>query len=165
MKPLRFITRTALLLALLITMQALTKGFGQFVTGSWVNAILAVSVLLCGLGSGLTVAVLSPVLAFLLGIAPLAAAVPAIMVGNCLYVTVLYLLRTKLLLAWPVAALVKFGAMYLLVCRLIVQLILPGAPQAAKLLTMFSWPQLVTALIGGAAALVVLPLLRKAAAP
>lgn len=48
---------------------ALTKGFGQFVTGSCVNAVLAVTVLTAGLGSGIVVAVLSPVLAYLLGIA------------------------------------------------------------------------------------------------
>ena len=65
-KKIRWITETAIMLALLVTLQALTKGFGQLVTGSFVNAVLAVSVLLGGLGCGVTVALISPVLAYLL---------------------------------------------------------------------------------------------------
>ena len=94
-KKLRFITETAILLALLVSLQALTKGFGQLVTGTCVNAILAVSVLVGGLGSGLTVALVSPVLAFLLGIAPQILTVPAIMVGNTVYVLLLALIYDK----------------------------------------------------------------------
>ena len=66
-RKLLWMTETAIMLALLVTLQALTKGFGQLVTGTCVNAVLAVSVLVGGLGTGLTVAVVSPVLAFLLG--------------------------------------------------------------------------------------------------
>ena len=33
-KKVRWITETAVMLALLVALQALTKGFGQFVTGS-----------------------------------------------------------------------------------------------------------------------------------
>ena len=62
-KKIRWITETAILLALLVTLQALTKGFGQLVTGSCVNAILAVAVLVAGLGSGVTIGIVSPVLA------------------------------------------------------------------------------------------------------
>ena len=36
-KKVRWITETAVILALLVALQALTKGFGQFVTGSCVN--------------------------------------------------------------------------------------------------------------------------------
>ena len=63
----RWITRTAVLLALLVIMQAVTKSAGQLVTGSCVNAVLAVSVLVAGLSTGLTVALVSPFAAFLLG--------------------------------------------------------------------------------------------------
>ena len=69
-KKLLWITETAVMLALLIALQALTKPMGQLVTGSFVNAVLAVTVLVAGLSSGITVAVISPVLAYLLGIAP-----------------------------------------------------------------------------------------------
>ena len=66
----RYLTETAVLTALLIVLQAVTKPAGQYVTGACVNAVLAVSALVVGLWSGVTVAVLSPVFAFLLGIGP-----------------------------------------------------------------------------------------------
>ena len=94
-KKIRWITETAILLALLVTLQAVTKGFGQLVTGSCVNAVLAIAALVGGLASGLTVALISPVLAFLLGIAPQILTVPAIMVGNSVYVVLLWLVAGK----------------------------------------------------------------------
>ena len=94
-KNIRFITETAVMLALLIALQALTKPMGQLVTGSCVNGILAVTVLVAGLYSGITVAVLSPVLAYLLGIAPQILTVPASMVGNTVYVLLLYFIAGK----------------------------------------------------------------------
>lgn len=176
-KKIRWITETAIMLALLVTLQAMTKGFGQFVTGSCVNAVLAVSALVGGLGCGITVALISPVLAFLLGIAPQILTVPAIMVGNTVYVVLLYLLAdrsgknlVKQLAAWLAAAAAKFVALYAIVVGLICG-VLSDSLQAAgtlneKMLTTlpatFSWPQLVTALIGGAVALLIVPVLRKA---
>ena len=77
-----WITETAVMLALLIAMQALTKPMGQLVTGSAVNAVLAVTVLMRGLSSGLTVALISPVFAYLFGIAPNLVTVPVI-TGTC----------------------------------------------------------------------------------
>lgn len=65
-----YITETAVMTALLIVLQAVTKPAGQYVTGTCVNGALAVSVLAVGLWSGVTVAALSPFFAFLLGIGP-----------------------------------------------------------------------------------------------
>lgn len=176
-KKIRWITETAIMLALLVTLQALTKGFGQFVTGSCVNAVLAVSVLAGGLGCGITVALISPVLAFLLGIAPQILTVPAIMAGNTVYVVLLYLLAdrsgknlVKQAVAWLVAAAAKFVTLYGIVVGLICgvlseSLLAAGTlkePMLTALPATFSWPQLVTALIGGAAALLIVPVLRKA---
>ena len=81
-----WITQTALMLALLLALQWATKPLGQLVTGSCVNGILAVTVLFAGMVSGITVAVLSPLFAFFLGIAPNLVTVPVIMVGNTVYV-------------------------------------------------------------------------------
>ena len=91
-KKIRWITETAVMIALLVALQAITKPLGQLVTGSCVNAVLAVSALVGGLSCGLTVALISPVLAFLLGIAPQILTVPAIMVGNTVYVVLLYVI-------------------------------------------------------------------------
>ena len=176
-KKIRWITETAIMLALLVALQALTKPLGQMVTGSCVNAVLAISVLLGGLGCGLTVALISPVLAFLLGIAPQILTVPAIMVGNSVFVILLHLLAdksgkkiVKQIIAWVVAAAAKFAALYAivvwLICGVLSQSLLAAGVMKEPMLKMlpatFSWPQLFTALIGGAVALLLVPVLRKA---
>ena len=167
---LRWITQTALMLALLIALQAITKPLGQLVTGSFVNAVLAVTVLIAGCGSGLTVAVISPVLAYLLGIAPQILTVPAIMVGNAVYILLLHLLSSRRLLAWLTAAVAKFAVLYAIVVWLICGLLsekliqagLMKAPMLNVLPATFSWPQLITALIGGGVAVLMVPVIRKA---
>ena len=173
-KKIRWITQTALMLALLVALQALTKPLGQLVTGSCVNAILAVTVLVAGLGSGIAVALISPVLAFLLGIAPQILTVPAIMLGNTVYVALLHLLTgqhiVKKIAAWLVAAAAKFAALYAvvvwLICGVLAERLLAAGtlkePMLKALPATFSWPQLFTALIGGAVALLIVPVLRKA---
>ena len=171
-----WIARTGVLIALLVALQWLTAGTsafaGQYITGTCVNAVLAIAVLTAGLWSGVVVAVLSPFCAFLLGIGPkLIQIVPAIAVGNVLFVVCLHALLGKAPCAvWRQAlgllasAAAKFAALYLLVVRLIVPAM--GATlKAAQIKTfsaMFSWPQLVTALTGGVLALLIVPLLRKA---
>lgn len=172
-----WITETAIMLALLVALQAITKPMGQLVTGSFVNAVLAVTVLVAGLYSGITVAVISPVLAYLLGIAPQILTVPAIMVGNCVFVTLLYFIAGKdskqlvrQIVAWVSAAVAKFAALYTIVVWLICGVFSEGLlasgvlkpPMLKALPATFSWPQLITALIGGAVALLITPVLRKA---
>ena len=176
-KKIRWITETAVMLALLVCLQALTKPMGQLVTGSCDNAILAVSALVGGLSSGLVVALCSPVLAFLLGIAPQILTVPAIMAGNSVFVILLSVLADKTgknmikqMIAWIVAAAAKFAALYaivvLLICGVLSENLLAAgvlkAPMLNALPATFSWPQLITALIGGAVALSITPVLRKA---
>ncbi len=181
-KKIRWITETAMLLALLVCLQALTKPMGQLVTGSCVNAILAISALLGGLGCGITVALISPVCAFLFGIAPNFITVLPIMLGNCCYVALLWLLAGKSLkpvwkqpVALIAASVSKFAVLYLLVVRVICgvasgmllgkklgETVLLAPPMLKMLPAMFTWPQLFTALIGGALALLIVPILRKA---
>jgi hypothetical protein len=147
-----------------------------------VNAVLAIAVLLIGMSSGITVAVISPVCAYLLGIAPNFVTVLPIMIGNVCFVVLLRLIAGKshkpvwkLPVALISAAGVKFGVLYLLVVKVICGVasgallgkklgdIVVLAPPMLKLLpTMFAWPQLFTALIGGAVALLIAPVLRKA---
>ena len=176
-KKVLWITETAVMLALLVALQAITKPMGQLVTGSFVNAVLAVTALVAGLYSGITVAVISPVLAYLLGIAPQILTVPAIMVGNSVFVIALYFIAGKdskkvvrQVVAWIVAAAGKFAALYAIVVWLICGVFAEGllvsgalkAPMLKALPATFSWPQLFTALIGGGVALLIAPVLRKA---
>ncbi len=166
-KRILWITETAVMLALLIVLQWATKPLGQIVTGSCVNAVLAVSVLLGGLWCGLTVALVSPFCAFLLGIGPqLIAIIPAIALGNAVLVLVLHFVYGKHIwrrvLAWLGAALGKLGVLYLVVVQLICRVLPLKQPQIDTFTAMFSAPQLVTALIGGGVALLIVPVLKKA---
>jgi len=178
-KKIRFITETAVMLALLIALQALTKPMGQLVTGSCVNAVLAITVLLVGMGSGIAVALISPVCAFLLEIAPNFVTVLPIMAGNICFVVLLRLIYGKAFwrqgVALVAAAAVKFGVLYLLVIKVICgaasgallgkkigSVVVLAPPMLQKLPAMFTWPQLFTALIGGAVALAITPVLKKA---
>ena len=176
-KKIRWITETAVMLALLVCLQALTKPMGQLVTGSCVNAVLAVSAMVGGIGCGLVVALCSPVLAYLLGIAPQILTVPANMVGNTVFVVLLSVLADKTgrnivkqVIAWVAAAAAKFASLYAIVVWLICgvlseNLLASGVmkePMLKALPATFSWPQLFTALIGGAVALAITPVLRKA---
>lgn len=171
-----WITQTAIMLALLIVLQWLTKPLGQIVTGSCVNGVLAVTALIAGMGSGLTVALLSPVFAYFLGIAPNLVTVPAIMAGNAAFVAVLLLAGGgekeiwKKTAAWLGAALCKFAVLYVLVvvviCGVAADFLMAQgvlkAPMLKALPTTFAAPQLVTAMIGGAVALLIAPVLKKA---
>lgn len=178
-KNMQWITETAVMLALLVALQALTKPMGQLVTGSCVNAVLAITVLLVGMGSGIAVALISPVCAFLLGIAPNFVTVLPIMAGNVCFVVLLRILSGKALwrqiVALSAAASVKFSVLYLLVVKVICGfasnallgknlggIVVLAPPMLQKLPAMFTWPQLFTALIGGAVALVIAPVLGKA---
>lgn len=181
-KKILWITETAVMLSLLVALQAITKPMGQMVTGSCVNAILAMTVLLVGMSSGITVALVSPVCAFLLGIAPNFVTVLPIMIGNVCFVVLLRLIAGKSHkpiwrqpVALVTAAGVKFAVLYLLVVKIICGLasgallgkklgdiVVLAQPMLKMLPAMFAWPQLFTALIGGTVALLIVPALRKA---
>ncbi len=182
-----WITETGVMLALLISLQwvgslipdAMTK---QLVTGTLVNCVLAVTALVAGMSNGVTVAVISPICAFLFGIAPNFITVIPIMLGNVCYVILLRLLmgsaQTR---AWEkpaalvLASTAKFTVLYLLVAQIICNsasdlllgkklgnIVLLAPPMLQLLPTMFSWPQLITALAGGSVALFIVPLLKRA---
>ena len=178
-KTVLWLVETALMLAMLITLQSVTKPMGQLVTGSCVNLILAITVLVVGYSGGLTVALLSPIFAFLLNIAPNIVTVIPIMLGNTVFVVLLKMLYNKALwqqiLALAAAAAAKCAVLYFLVVKVICDYLAPAlsmkkvgdiiilAPKMIKMLpTMFSWTQLFTALIGGAVALLIYPSLKKA---
>ena len=176
-KKVLWLTSTAMMIAVLVSLQYVTKPMGQLVTGSCVNLVLAVTVLVVGLSGGVTVALVSPVMAYLLGIAPQILTVPAIMVGNTVFVWLLHALISRSegkvavhVAAWLLAAVAKFAALYFIVSKLICgvladSLMASGAlkePMLKALPATFSWPQLITALIGGGIALVIVPVIKKA---
>lgn len=151
---------SGLFLALLVMVQFLTKSFGQLVTGSAVNLVLAMAAMKCSLPGSLVAGFVSPFIAYLLGIGPaFLPIVPCVALGNISFIVITHLLTGKSLsrsvLCTALAALVKAGLLYVLVVKLVVpSLGLPEA-KAAVISAMFSVPQLVTALIGGGIAQVV----------
>ncbi|MFW6308716.1 MAG: ECF transporter S component [bacterium] len=144
----QWLTRTAIMLAIALVFQL--GGFHQFITGPVVNMVLYFSALVLGAGSGVVIGLLTPLIAFLVGIlkAPLVLIIPFIMAGNALLVIIFYLLKEKsIFLGVIVASLAKFlllgGAVRLIV----------DVPE--KVGQAFFYPQLVTALAGGVLAWIV----------
>ncbi len=169
----KWITRSAAAIALIIVAQLTTAPLKQqLLTGSLVNLILALSTLLFGFGTGAAAAVVSPFIAYLLGINAQIMVVPAIAAGNLIYVLVISLLTKKLkdriseetvrnMTSVAVAAIFKFALQYLLIVRWIAPSFLPEKAQAVMSVN-FGVMQLVTACIGGAIACMISPLIRKA---
>lgn len=167
-----WITQTAVLVALIVVIQAFTASFGNtFITGSFVNLILILGVGLIGLWGGLSVALLSPIFAFFFKIGPtMWQLILCIAIGNAVLVLVWwFVLGThgynqypRLVGATIAGAIAKALTLYLLIVKFMVPLILQlPEPQAAVVSATFSYPQLVTALLGGAMAVILMPQLRR----
>lgn len=174
-KRILWITQTAVFIALLIVLQAAIALLGTpLITGSIVNLLLITSVMTCGPFSGLTVAVVSPVVAKFLGIGPLWALIPFIAVGNIVLVLIWHFIGNLSLngkeypvyiIALIVAATAKFLVLYIGIVKIAVPVFLGlPEPQAMVISNMFSIPQLITALVGGALAVALFPRLKKALA-
>lgn len=181
----KWVTRTGLLLALIVVAQVIGKmippmavifgpfNVSQLITGSLVNLILIISTVTVGLWSGIAVGVLSSILATLLGIGPIFPIItPAIATGNVILVIIIHFFfkaasakqngKPIQIGGIVTAAIVKCGFLWVTVPALF-QLIPEIKPPQAKMLTiMFSWPQGVTAIVGGILALLVLPAVKKA---
>jgi len=171
----RFITYTAVLLALLLGVQFLTQSFSQFVTGSLVNLILLVSVFIVGIGSGLIIGLVSPFLAFFVGIGPAFIQItPFMAIANIILVSIASLVRKYIAKgnkkdvlitgAGLVTAAIAKTTFFWVGLVLIALPLIPGIneKQLAVISTAFTWPQLVTALIGSTLAMIIVPLLKKA---
>ena len=170
-KSIRFITRAAMGVAMVILAQLAGKLFpagaaivgpfsvNQLVTGSLVNCVLFVFTAIGGVWCGVSIGILSAVLASVIGIGPaVLAVVPLVACGNAILCIVFSLVEKALprLVAVITAAAVKCGFLWLSV-PLLLQAI--GAPDKQRMMLgiMFSWPQACTALIGGLLALLIIP--------
>ena len=165
----KILTRTAIILALTILFQALGRfiplgQFNQFIVGPLVNACLLVAASYTGLAGGAVVSVLSPFGAILTGaVIPLPFA-PFIAAGNFILVLVFTLLKNKPILGIASGAVLKFGFLLASINLFVWMMSIP-AKKAVLMIAAFSWPQLITAIIGGLLALLVLKALGKAVKP
>ena len=164
------LTKTALLLALCVAVQQF-QGLSQFFTGPLVNAILIIAGLAAGLWGGLAIAVLSPVLAYLIAPQPILQNLPqmiiVIMIGNAVMVIAAYVFRNKYLPAGlVVGSIVKTGFLWLAVSYLVLPLFGQALPEKMKsaLTATFSINQLYTALIGNVLAYLIWRIVKKAIA-
>lgn len=152
----RSLTRAAMLLALAVVAQTISKV--QMVTGPAVNAVLLLSVPFVGPVAGTLIGLLTPLLALWTGnlAAPAVPFLPFIMIGNAVIVLAFAALRkTNTWLAAGIAAVLKF-AWLTLSARYLAALF--GIKLPAKLIAAFGVPQLYTALIGGAIAVIIISL-------
>jgi len=166
-----WITSTAIFIALIVVGQLATTSFGNtLITGSWVNLMLIMAVMTCGFSSGAIVALTSPIFAKLLGIGPLWELIPFIMLGNVILILVWYMIgKMKFsnehivrVITLTIAAACKCLTLYLGIVKLAIPFLLNlPDPQVTKISAMFSIPQLFTALIGGALAVAILPVVSK----
>ena len=167
-----WITHTAIFIALLVVLQAATAPLGNiFITGTIVNLLLIVSVMTCGLASGLSVAVISPIMAKFIGIGPLWILIPFIAAGNIVLILLWHFVGNQnrghkhvaYITALITAATAKFFVLYIGIVQIAIPLFL-GLPeqQASVISHMFSIPQLITASAGGIIAAMILPSLKKA---
>ncbi|MDR0314564.1 MAG: ECF transporter S component [Oscillospiraceae bacterium] len=168
-----YITQTAVMLALLIIIQFVTRPFSQLVTGSLVNLILFTSVLVIGLSCGLTISVISPFFAVFFQIGPPIAVAPFIVIGNIVLVVLVWLIRNfiispdvkrKTIAAAGMTAASVIHMAFLWIGLVTIALPMMGLPgkQSTLISAMMTWPQLITALIGSALAMIIVPPLKKA---
>ena len=148
------ITRTGLLLAVTLHLQGMRLLFpippqiSMFLIGSLVNACLVLAVLKIGWKSGLVVACITPVFAWLEGMLPFFPFIFPTAIGNSVFIGAIYLLRTYRLLGLYGAACCKMAAIYSAFYVLFGCLEFPETVRHMILMSM-SWPQLVTGVLGG----------------
>ncbi|MFW5770925.1 MAG: hypothetical protein ACOCX9_05780 [Spirochaetota bacterium] len=144
-----------ILLAVLIIMPAYIHS--QWYTGPVVNGILLLTVVLIGTPEAILMGLIPGVVALSSGLLPVALApvLPFIMLGNALFILVFhYFKKTHFMAGLVPAAIIKFVFLHSMTYYIISGLVSEKIAENAAV--MMSWPQLVTALIGGTLAWVVL---------
>lgn len=126
----------------------------QLATGPIVNAVLFISVVVLGLEKTIFICLIPSVIAMSVGLLPgvLIPMVPFIMISNVLMVFVFF--YTKKINYWAgmvFASFIKFLFLYVISFALV----------NSKIISMMSWPQLLTALAGGVLAYFFLKFIRK----
>jgi len=169
-----FITLTAIQLSLTIVFQYLSSFFGQqLITGSVVNMMLLLNTLFIGILGSIIIALLTPFIGLLIGMANNIIFVPFIAISNVLYV-VSFMIFIKLFnkkdtkefiniiilfISLIIASSIKFLFMYFITYKLILPLILVNVPK--QLSITFGTIQLFTALIGGTLSIIISRFLKR----
>ncbi len=152
-QSIQIMTRTGLLLAATLILQGLRllipipPQVSMFLIGSLVNACLTLAALNVGCRAGILVAVVTPVFAWMEGMLPFFPFIFPVACGNSAFILAAYAGKKRGLMGLYGAALLKacvvYGAFYLLFGCL-------AFPDTVRhvILTMMSWPQAATGIIG-----------------
>jgi hypothetical protein len=178
-KAITWVAESGLLVAMLVVVQLLSFLFvkvpliSQLFTGSLVNLVLIVGAGSVGFSGAAVAAVLSPVLAVLFGQMKFPVMIPVVIIGNVIIVAItwaFFIKDKKLsksagfgldLAGVAVGAVAKTAFLWGATVWLIAPVFFVGNAAVSKNLSlMFSFPQLITAMIGGILALLVLPAIR-----
>lgn len=158
----KLITRTALILALTLIVQSLRMimpipvFFSTFLIGSLVNACLLMAIEIVGTKPAITIAVLTPVMAYMQQMLILPVFIIPVAIGNAIYIVLFKTVKNRgKYLAVFLAALSKALVLYLSFKILISMVDIPIVI-ANGLIFVMSWPQFITALIGGGTAMFIL---------
>lgn len=151
----RLFTRAALLLALTVLFQSLRliiplpPLFSTFLIGSLVNACLLIATETAGLKAALAIAIATPIVAWFQQLLPLPVLILPVAIGNVIYVTVYSTIYSNH--RWTglfAAAGAKTLFLYAAFDWLLGFIALP-AKVSAGILFVMSWPQFITAILGG----------------
>ncbi len=151
------LARTSVLLALALVFQIGFNQFGPTIVGPLVNMTLLIAAAVVGSTSAILIGCLTPLMAFVLGISTFLPVVPFIMVANAILVLTFNLIRKRLIpygniVAMILAAFLKFAFLAISI-RYFVTLFVDAVKP--PMVTLFTLPQLTSALIGGTLALVI----------
>lgn len=168
----KFITTTAMLLALTIVFQMLrviipvlalpaNLIFAQILIGSLVNLCLIVATATAGIWSGIIISVAAPLVSLAQGHIALPWMVPFVIIGNALIVIIYALLYKKSqILGFVLGGAAKTAFLWIGIVLVGVSLFKAPEKIASTLSISFTWLQMVTALIGGILSLAVLRALK-----
>lgn len=132
-----------------LTLVIQMMGMPQYATGPLVNTMLCVAAVFVGIWGGVAIGLITPIIAFWRGIlpAPLGPMIPFIAIGNAVLVILYGLIEKRnKYVAVIAASIVKY-----LVLSAAVRFVVQVPPKIAQMMQV---PQLITALTGGAIAVI-----------
>lgn len=160
------VVRSGMFLALAIAFQIIGRfapGLSQYVVGPGINAVLLMAAFACGTGWGIAIGVLTPITAWLVGqlAQALAPFIPFIIIGNVIFILFFGILKNYkkwgIYVGWIVGAIGKFLFLYIAATRLINVFSIQLPSKIVKVLAVsMGTPQLITALVGGFIAIIII---------
>lgn len=165
------IVLSAVFMAAAIILQLIGRTFVEvnpLLIGPLINTVILLTTYICGLTCGILISILTPVAAALLGaLSPmLVPFVPFIIIGNIVFSVVFATFMKKkkigLYLGVVLSSIAKFLFLSFSATKLVYMINLKISEKSLKMIAAaFTTPQLVTALLGGVIAIIILKLLEK----